>query len=136
MSSIEIIPNDVPEALRQTRRERRWSTALPLRLTTGSGEVIPAVVLNVGATGLLALIDVRYSPALPPPRGALLTGDFFLDELEMRQAVLEILRVEQQRGHLCVLGCKLVHPPAGLSAKIRGRVAHQRVTPRRKGRSR
>jgi hypothetical protein len=35
-----------------------------------------------------------------------------------------------------VLGCKFIHPPAGLSAKIRGRVAHQLASSRRKGRSR
>jgi PilZ domain len=136
MPSIEVLANDVPEALRQIRRERRWSTALPLRLTTGSGEVIPAVVLNVSATGLLALIDVRHSSSLPPPRGARLVGDLFLDELALQHAVLEVLRVEKQSEHLRVLGCKFVHTPAGLSPQIRGRVTGQLATSRSRGRSR
>jgi hypothetical protein len=123
MASVKILPTDLPEAIRQRRRETRRSLTLPLRLTSGSGETLPAVILNLSASGLLALVDVRFSPLLPPPPGSRFDGEFFLDEIEMRQAVLEVVRVEEQGKHLFVLGCKFVHPPASVPANIRASLA-------------
>jgi len=79
--SVKILPADLSDAVRQTRREARLSTTLPLRLTTGFGEMIPAVIVDLSASGLSALADVRSSPLLPPPRGARFEGEFFLDEI-------------------------------------------------------
>lgn len=106
-------------------------TALPLRFTSGSGETIPAVILNISASGLLALVDVRFSPLLPPPRGSRFEGEFFLDELEVRQAVLEVVRIEERGKHLIALGCEFIHPPSPIPANIRAKVAARLSTPRK-----
>ena len=125
--SVKILPADLSDAVRQTRREARLSTTLPLRLTTGFGEMIPAVIVDLSASGLSALADVRSSPLLPPPRGARFEGEFFLDEIEVRQAILEIVQVEERSNHLIALGCTFVDPspqvPTQIRAKITARLA-------------
>jgi hypothetical protein len=131
LASIRIIPADFPEAVRQTRRESRWTTALPLNLTTGSGGTIPAVILNLSTSGLLALVDIRFSPLLPPPCGARLDFEFFLDELEVRHAVLEVLRIEKRSDHLIALGCQFVHIPPKISAALRDKIAARLASSRR-----
>lgn len=130
MASVKILPADLPEAIRQRPRETRRSLALPLRLTSGSGETLPAVILNLSASGLLALVDVRFSPLLPPPPGSRFDGEFFLDEIEVRQAVLEVIHVEKQGKHLFVLGCEFVHPPAPIPANIRASLATRQTVSR------
>ena len=105
------------------RKERRCSAELPLRLTSGSGETIPAVIRNLGAGGLLATADVRFSLLLPPPNGSCFAGEFFLDDVEARDVLLEIVRVHKQGQHLIELGCQFVQPPPPLTAAIRARVA-------------
>jgi hypothetical protein len=122
MDPVKILPADLPEAVRQTRREYRWDTTLPLSLITGSGEIIPAVVLNLSASGLLALVDIRFSPLLPPPRGSRFEAEFFLDELEIRHAVLEVLRIEKRSEHLIALGCQFVHIPPEVSVALRAKI--------------
>ncbi|MEW6298199.1 MAG: PilZ domain-containing protein [Thermodesulfobacteriota bacterium] len=119
---VKILPADLPEAVRQTRRESRWDTTLPLHLITGSGELIPAVILNLSASGLLALIDTRFSPLLPPPRGARFEIEFFLDEITVRHAVIEVLRLEKRTDHLLALGCQFVHIPPEISAALRAKI--------------
>lgn len=131
MASVKILPADLPEALRQRRHEARRSLALPLRLTSGSGETIPAVILNLSAAGLLALVDVRSSPLLPPPRGSRFEGEFFLDEIEVRHAVLEVVRVDKQSKHLLALGCEFVHPPAPIPTNIRAKLATRQTASRK-----
>ena len=125
--SVKILPADFSDAVRQTRREARLTITLPLRLTTGFGEMIPAVIVDLSASGLSALADVRSSPLLPPPRGARFEGEFFLDEIEVRQAILEIVQVEERGNHLIALGCTFVHhspqTPTLIRAKIAARLA-------------
>jgi len=69
MAPLKVLPDNPPEALRRTRREPRSAMLLPMLLTSGSGEKVPAVLLNLSASGLLVLVDVRFSPVLPPPPG-------------------------------------------------------------------
>ncbi|MCS6927506.1 MAG: PilZ domain-containing protein [Candidatus Binatia bacterium] len=118
---LKILPTDLPEAVRQTRRESRWHTVLPLHLITGSGELIPAVILNLSASGLLVLVDTRFSPLLPPPRGARFEIEFFLDDLAVRHAVIEVLRLERRSTYLMALGCQFVHVPPPISAALRAK---------------
>jgi len=113
------------------RKERRCPTELPLRLTSGSGETIPAVIRNLSASGLLATADVRFSLLLPPPNGACFAGEFFLDDVEARDVLLEVVRVERQSQHLIELACQFVQPPPPLTTTIRARVASRLALPRR-----
>jgi hypothetical protein len=119
---LKILPADLPEAVRQTRRESRWDTMLPLSLITGSGDLIPAVIINLSASGLLALVDIHFSPFLPPPRGSRFEAGFFLDEVEISHAVVEVLRVEKRGEYLIALGCQFVHIPPEISAAIRTKI--------------
>lgn len=125
---VQILPADLPDAVRHTRREPRWDTVLPLQLMTGSGELIPAVILNLSASGLLALIDIRFSPLLPPPRGARFEVEFFFEEITVHHAVIEVLRVEKRTACLMALGCRFVHIPPAISAALRAKIAVRRPT--------
>lgn len=121
--SITILSPAKPQALTEKRHEARCSTHLPLRLTSGSGEVIPAVVENVSASGLFATADMRFSLLLPPPTGARFEVEFFLDDVEARQLLLEIVRVEKYDEYVIGLGCQFVQPPATWTAHLRAAVA-------------
>ncbi len=121
--SVTILSPPQADTSTDKRREARCGTSLPLRLTSGSGEVIPAVVQNVSASGLFAMADIRSSPLLPPPNGARFEGEFFLDNVEVRQLLLEIVRVKKQDLHLIGLGCRFVEPPPTLSTNLRAVVA-------------
>src|SRR5262249_13557132 len=122
-AATHLLPPDSSGMAQQHRKESRWTTALPLRLISGHGEMIPAVILNVSASGLLALVDIRSSPLLPPPQGSRFVGEFFLDDVEVRHAVLEIVRIEARGAPLIALGCCFVHAPPSISATLRARIA-------------
>ena len=107
------------QAERQKRHETRRRVILPLRLTTGSGEMIPAVVLNMSASGLLLLVDERFSLTLPPPRGSYLDGALFFEDIELPQFTLEIIRTVRQGEKQFVLGCRFVDVPSSVLAEIR-----------------
>jgi hypothetical protein len=121
--SVTILALPKSDAATEKRREARCTTRLPLRLTSGSGEVIPAVVHNLSASGLFATADIRSSLLLPPPNGARFEGEFFLDEVEARQLLLEIVRVEKYDQHVIGLGCQFVKPPPTLTTNLRATVA-------------
>lgn len=110
------------QAERQKRREVRRRVILPLRLTTGSGEMIPAVVLNLSASGLLLLVDERSSLTLPPPRGSYLDGAFFFEDLELPQFTLEVMRIVRRGEKQFVLGCRFVDVPSSILAEIRSKM--------------
>lgn len=127
---ISMIPAPKPKLVRPSvtlaeqkrRREVRCSVVLPIRLTTGSGEIIPAVVLNISASGMLALVDERSSPFLPPPPGASFFGEFFFDDIELPQFTLEVTRSTRRGKNQFVLGCRFVDVPAAAVADIRAKV--------------
>lgn len=127
--TIILLPSLPTGVTNDRRKERRCATELPLRLTSGSGETFPAVIRNLSAGGLLATADVRFSLLLPPPNGSCFVGEFFLDDVEARDILLEIVRVEKQGQHLIELGCQFVKPPLPLSANIRARVASRLASP-------
>ncbi|MGH7962192.1 MAG: PilZ domain-containing protein [Candidatus Binatia bacterium] len=122
MASGKILPADSPQAISEKRGEVRCPTALPLRLTSESGAMIPAVILNLSASGLLALVDIRSSPLLPPTRGSRFEGTFFFDEIELRRVVLEVTRIERRSPYLIALGCRLVEAPSRISAALRAKI--------------
>jgi hypothetical protein len=133
MAPLKVLPDNPPEALRRTRREPRSAVLLPMLLTSGSGEKVPAVLLNLSASGLLVLVDVRFSPVLPPPPGARLEGEFFLDDIEVRRALLEVVRVESRDAHLVALSCTFVETSAEVPTRIRAKVASSLAAARRQG---
>ena len=120
---LQVLPDVSADALQQHRTAPRWTTIQPLRLTTGSGEALPAVLLNVSASGLLALVDARFSPWLPPPCGTRIDADFFLDELEIKQGVLEVVRMEKSTGSHILLGCTFIDMPSHIARAIRDKVS-------------
>ncbi|MBI3757777.1 MAG: PilZ domain-containing protein [Deltaproteobacteria bacterium] len=115
----------------EKRREMRCPTELPLQLTSGSGELIPAVIRNLSANGLFATADIRFSLLLPPPTGARFDGEFFLDEVEARQLLLEVVRVAKRDQHLIGLGLRFVQPLPTLTTSIREKVASRLALTRR-----
>jgi hypothetical protein len=130
-NSVTILSPTKPQALLEKRGEVRCATHLPLLLTSGSGEVIPAVIENVSASGLLAMADLRFSLLLPPPTGARFEVEFFLDDIEARQLLLEVVRVEKYGQHVIGLGCQFVQPPATLTTNLRVAVASHRTAAHR-----
>ena len=118
----QVLLDGAVDTLQQHRIEPRWTTIQPLRLRTGSGEEIPAVLLNVSASGLVALVNARFSPWLPPPCGARINGDFFLDEIEIKQGVLEVVRTEQRTTDQILLGCTFIDMPCDIARAIRHKV--------------
>lgn len=129
--SVTWLPSLPPGVAIDRRKEPRCVTNLPLRLTSGSGETIPAVICNLSAGGLLATADVRFSLLLPPPNGARFDGEFFLDDVEVRNVLLEVVRINKQNQHLIDIGCQFVQPPPTLAANIRSRVGSRRMPVRR-----
>lgn len=129
--SVTVLPPLPPGVSNDRRKEARCAINLPLRLTSGSGETIPAVICNLSAGGLLATADVRFSLLLPPPNGARFDGEFFLDDVEVRNVLLEIVRINKQNQHLIDIGCQFVQPPPALTANIRVRVGSRRAPARR-----
>jgi hypothetical protein len=89
------------------------------------------VIRNLSAEGLFAVADERFSLLLPPPNGARFEGEFFFGDVEARDLLLEIVRVEKRDRHLIGLGCQFVSPPATFASSIRTKVA-SRLAPGRK----
>ena len=122
MYPIQLVKNSLSHTERHTRLHARCSVVLPLRLTAGSGEMIPAVVLSVSPSGLLILVDERTSLILPPPRGTQVDGEFFFDELEVPKLTLEVIRIDRRKNHQFALGCKFVNLSSHVAAEIRAKV--------------
>lgn len=122
MDSLKTVKTGLSFSEQHTRRNARCSVILPLRLTTGSGEMIPAVILDVGFSGLSAIVDERASLTLPLPRGSYVDGEFFFDELEIPQLTLEVVRIKRQGNSQWILGCKFANLPAQLAAELRAKV--------------
>lgn len=122
MAPLQIVKTTLPFSERRIRQDPRCSVILPLRLTTGSGEMIPAVVLNVSSSGLLAMVDERASLILPLPRGAQVDGEFFFDEIAISRLTLEIVRIERRSHKQLALGCKFVNLPAQTATDIRAKI--------------
>ena len=116
----------------ERRKEIRCATDLPLQLTSGSGETIPAVIHNLSAGGLLAKADERFSLLLPPPNGSCFTSEFFLDDVEVRNVLVEIVWVERYDRYLIDLGCRFLQPPPELATNLRVLLSARR--PRREAR--
>ena len=123
MSLLQSLKAPRPTTERLTRHDNRRAVVLPLRLTMGSGEMIPAVVLNISPSGLLVLVDERASLTLPPPRCAHINGELFFEELEIPIFTLEVTRIERRKNHQLILGCKFVNLPPYTIRAIRAKMS-------------
>src|SRR5262245_22942138 len=112
-----------PENSSVARREERLGIALPLKLIyprpKAADEVIPGVLIDLSASGIQILTDQRFSLLLPPTRNTRLEVEFFLDELEIRQVPIQVLRVHSQKNYLLILGCKFIDLPASARLALR-----------------
>ena len=129
--TITVLSSPASGFLSEKRREARCSAELPLQLISGSGERIPAVIHNLSANGLFATVDIRFSLLLPPPPSARFDGEFFLDEIEARRLLLEVVRVVKRDQHIIGLGLQFVQPLPTLTSGIREKVASRLVLLRR-----
>lgn len=114
-----------PQSEVPMRKEERIETSLPVcltaQLTTQSGDSIPATLVNLSASGLLAVADVRFSAGLPPQPGTMLKIAFFFDEVEVRRADLKVERLEERSQYTIALGCSF----CALADEIRTMLRHK-----------
>ena len=115
------------------RREERAEVTLPvqltLRLTAESGENIPAMLVNVSASGILALADVRFSLFLPPHLDTIFKIAFFLEEIEVREVKVRVERIAQHGPYTVELGCSFCDLPDETRTMLRHKIAAQSVKP-------
>jgi hypothetical protein len=108
-------------------REERAEVSIPGRLVRSSpgvsDDVIPVMIANVSASGIQLVTDQRFSLYLPPFLGARFTVEFFLDAIEVRHVVVEVVRSEKRQGHRIHLGCKFVDLPTPARLSLRSLVA-------------
>jgi hypothetical protein len=130
---VTVLPPPASGFMTEKRREVRCSAELPLQLISGSGERIPAVIHNLSANGIFATVDVRFSLLLPPPTSARFDGEFFLDEVEARQQLLEVVRIVKRNQYVIGLGLQFVQPlptlTSGLREKVVSRLAQSHRRP-------
>lgn len=129
--TVEVVAVELPDALRYQRSEARMETSLPARLTALSGETIPALLADLSPTGVMVLVDRRFSPLLPVPLGTSLWIEFYLDEIEVAGAVIRV-RGSKERGRFQLeLGCSFVDLSDRARTTIRSKVAAARIARRR-----
>ncbi|MGE0826894.1 MAG: PilZ domain-containing protein [Candidatus Binatia bacterium] len=134
-SFTEVIDDELLDSDTVKTREERLEVLLPVRLIRssigGPTEVIPAVLVNVSASGVQILTDQRFSLFLPPFLGARFAVEFFIGEIEIRHVVVEIVRSEKRDPYRIVLGGKFVNLPSEARLSLRSAVASQARTARR-----
>ena len=123
------LPLDTSSA--SDRREERLEITIPLRLLylppKGLDEVIPGVLIDLSASGFQILTDQRFSLLLPPtPATRRLAVEFFLDELEIRQVPIQVVRITKLKKYQLLLGCKFIDLPTAARLALRAEVSKRR----------
>ena len=129
--TVEVVPVELPDALRYQRSEARMAISLPARLTALSGEVIPALLADLSPTGVMLVVDRRFSPLLPPPLGTSVWIEFYLDEVEVAGATIRLRSVKDRGRFQLELGCSFVDLSDRARTTIRSKVAASKITRRR-----
>jgi hypothetical protein len=124
---VEVVPVELPDALRYQRSEARMSTTLPASLTTSSGEVIPGLLADLSPTGVMVVLDRRFSPQLPMPIGTSLSIEFYLDEVEVTGATIRVRGVKDRGRFQLELGCSFVDLSDRARTMIRSKVAAAKI---------
>jgi len=127
---VEVLPVELPDALRHMRAEARMSTTLPVRLTALSGEMIPGMLADLSPSGLMILVDRRFSPLLPVPTGMSLWIEFYFDEIEVVDAVVCVRGVKERGRWLLEVGCSFVDLSDRARTAIRSKVAASKIARR------
>lgn len=128
--TVEIIPVELPDALRHIRSEARMATALPARLTTLSGEMIPALLADLSPSGVMLLVDRRFSALLPLPDGMKLWMEFYLDEIAVVDVVIQVRGVRERGRFQLEVGCSFIDLSDAARTAIRSKVAASKITRR------
>ena len=55
--TVQIMPAELPEALRYQRSEARMPVTLPARMTTVDGDILPVLLADLSPTGVLLVTD-------------------------------------------------------------------------------
>src|SRR3954467_196389 len=96
---VSVPDRNLPSDLSSIRREERLDIAFPVRLLhpvpNEIDEMIPGILLDLSASGIQVLTDQRFSLLLPPTLHSRLEVEFFLDELEIRQVPIQIIRTKK-----------------------------------------
>jgi hypothetical protein len=128
---VEVVPAELPDALRYQRSEARMETTLPARLTLLSGETIPGLLADLSPTGVMVVVDRRFSAALPIPVGTSLWIEFYLDEVEVAGAVIRVRGTKDRGRYQLEVGCSFVDLSDRARTTIRSKVAAARIARRR-----
>ena len=116
--------SDIP-----SHREERVEVAVPvqltLQLTAECGESIPAMLVNVSASGIQVLTDVRFSPLLPPHLETIFKIAFFFEEIEVREAKIRVERITRRGPYTVELGCSFCDLPDETRTMLRHKISAQ-----------
>jgi len=129
--TVEVVPVELPDALRYQRSEARMAVTLPVRLSALSGEVIPGLLADLSPTGAMVVVDRRFSPLLPMPVGTSLWIEFYLDDLEVAGAVIRLRGMKERGRFQLELGCSFVDLSDRARTTIRSKVAAAKIVRRR-----
>lgn len=130
--TVEVVPAELPDALRYMRSEARMEVALPARITTLPGESIPGLLADLSPTGVMVVVDRRFSSSLPLAAGTSVWIDFYLDEIEVTGAIIRVRGVKERGRHQMELGCSFVDLSDRARTAIRSKVAASKIVRRRR----
>lgn len=112
-----------------SHREERVEVALPVRLTlqltAECGESIPAMLVNVSASGIRVLTDVRFSPLLSLHLGTIFKIAFFFEEIEVREVKIRAERITRSGPYAVELGCSFCDLPDETRTMLRHKISAQ-----------
>lgn len=128
--TVEVLPVELPDALRHMRAEARMATSLPARLTTRTGETMPGMLADLSPTGLMVVVDRRFSPLLPLPVGASLWIEFYLDEIEVVDAAIRVRGLRERGRFQLEMGCSFLDLSDRARTAIRSKVAASKIARR------
>jgi len=129
---VEVVPAELPEALRYQRSEARMEISLAARIKTLPGETVPVLLADLSPTGVMLVVDRRFSPTLPLAAGTSVWIDFYLDEIEVTGCVIRVRGVKERGRHLLELGCSFIDLSDRARTAIRSKVAASKIAPRRR----
>lgn len=126
----EILRPELPDALRHVRTEARMATTIAARLGGPSGEVIPALITDLSPSGVLLVIDRRFSSLPRPLPGTGLVIEFHVDEISVVGVSLVVRSIKPRDRHLLEVGCSFIDLGDEARTGIRGKVAASKIARR------
>ncbi len=131
--STPVSVNHQPSYLSSLRREERLETALPARLifprVNAADETVPAILIDLSASGCQLLTDQRFSLLLTLNSLPRLVVEFFFDEMEIRQVPIRVAWTKKVGNYQMSLGCKFVDLPTAARLALRAEIAKRNSGP-------